>query len=100
MTIKAINLSPTLGSMQLGSTQSKSGAWENFSTVLAQQIRETDRMQKSARDMTEKALVGNLGVSLHEAQIASAEADVHLRFMMQVRNRALEAYKEIMNMPV
>ena len=78
----------------------KAGAWEDFSVMLARQIKETDRLQKSAKDKSERAQLGNAGVSLHEAQIASSEAELHLRLLLQVRNKALEAYRDIMTMSV
>ena len=77
----------------------KGGAWETFSTMLAQQVKETDRLQKESKDLTERALLGNAGVSLHEAQIAGSEAELHLRLLLQVRNKALEVYHEVMTMP-
>ena len=75
------------------------GAWETFSSMLAQQVKETDRLQKESKDLTQRALLGNAGVSLHEAQIANSEAELHLRLLLQVRNKALDVYHEIMTMP-
>ncbi len=77
----------------------KGGVWESFSTMLAQQVKETDRLQKESSHLTERALLGNAGVSIHEAQIASSEAELHLRLLLQVRNKALDVYHEIMTMP-
>lgn len=88
-----LSMSPTA----LGG-EGKGGAWEDFSVLLTKQIKETDRLQKDAKDKTERALLGNAGVSLHEAQIASSEAELHLRFLLQVRNKAVEAYRDIMTM--
>ncbi|MEO5362254.1 MAG: flagellar hook-basal body complex protein FliE [Magnetococcus sp. DMHC-8] len=79
--------------------EGKGAAWETFSSMLAQQIKETDRLQKESKELTERALLGNAGVSIHEAQIASSEAELHLRLLLQVRNKALEVYHEIMTMP-
>ncbi|MBF0340463.1 MAG: flagellar hook-basal body complex protein FliE [Magnetococcales bacterium] len=75
------------------------GAWEDFSVTLARQIKETDRLGREAKDLTDKAMLGNAGVSIHEAQIAGSKAELHLRLMMQVRNKALDVYREIMSMP-
>ena len=77
----------------------KGGAWETFSTMLAQQVKETDRLQKESKSLTERALLGNAGVSLHEAQIASSAAELHLRLLLQLRNKALEVYHEVITMP-
>jgi flagellar hook-basal body complex protein FliE len=38
--------------------------------------------------------------NLHEVIVAMSEADLSFRLMMQVRNKLLEAYKEIMRMQV
>ncbi|MEO5340454.1 MAG: flagellar hook-basal body complex protein FliE [Magnetococcus sp. MYC-9] len=88
---------PTLAGNGVG--EGKGAAWETFSSMLAQQVKETDRLQKESKSLTERALLGNAGVSLHEAQIATSEAELHLRLLLQVRNKALEVYHEIMTMP-
>ncbi|MCP3892336.1 MAG: flagellar hook-basal body complex protein FliE [Desulfobulbaceae bacterium] len=38
--------------------------------------------------------------NLHEAMISIEQADIALRYVVQVRNKALEAYQEIMRMQV
>jgi flagellar hook-basal body complex protein FliE len=81
-----------------GGEGGKSGAWEDFSVTLAKQIKETDRLQKEAKDLGRKALLGNAGVTIHEAQIASSQAELHLRLLLQVRNKAVEVYREVMSM--
>ncbi|MBF0461500.1 MAG: flagellar hook-basal body complex protein FliE [Magnetococcales bacterium] len=91
---------PTLNTLTAGMADGVGGgAWETFSSLLAQQIKETDRLQKESKDLTQRAQLGNAGVSLHDAQIANAEADLHLRLLLQVRNKALDVYQQIMTMP-
>ena len=104
MSINSINTvlpaMPPSGVNREGSGGQAEGSWEDFSVVLSRKINETDQVQKEANELTKRALLGNAGVSLHEAQIATAQADLHLRLLMQVRNKALDVYKEIMSMPV
>lgn len=38
--------------------------------------------------------------NLHETMIAVEKASISFQFMSQIRNKALEAYQEIMRMPV
>lgn len=92
---------PSLPSLNsLGMTgKSEGGSLESFSDLLATQIKETDRMHKKAKDLGERALLGNAGVSIHEAQIAASEAELHLKLLLQVRNKAVELYREVMSMP-
>lgn len=98
MDIKPINFSSIANFG--AATENRTSARQGFEEMLVQQIKETDQLMQESKDLSEKAALGNAGVDIHDAQIAAARADVHLRFMMQVRNKALEAYKEIMNMPV
>jgi flagellar hook-basal body complex protein FliE len=97
--VGGIPLPPVLPSVpSLGGGEGKTGAWEDFSVTLAKQIKETDRLQKEAKDLGRRALLGNAGVSIHEAQIASSQAELHLRLLLQVRNKAVEVYREVMSM--
>ncbi|MCF8107795.1 MAG: flagellar hook-basal body complex protein FliE [Desulfohalobiaceae bacterium] len=50
----------------------------------------------------ETVLKGNTGgdVSLHEMMIDLEKADTSLRLLVQVRNKTVDAYKEIMRMQV
>jgi len=38
--------------------------------------------------------------NLHETMIAVEKASISFQFMSQIRNKALEAYQEVMRMPV
>lgn len=76
----------------------KTGAWEDFSVTLARQVKETDRMQKEAKELGRRALLGNSGVTIHDAKIAASKAELHLKLLMQVRNKAVEVYREVMGM--
>ena len=101
MSIDAINMSSSLTTGRVGGGSTKGvGAWDQFANMLTDQIKETESMRAESKELTKKALLGNAGVSLHEAQIASARTEVQTRFMVEVRNKALEAYKQVMSMPI
>jgi flagellar hook-basal body complex protein FliE len=72
---------------------------ENFGDVLKTAISDIDKLQKSADQAIVKLETDNSG-SLHEAMIALEKADISFRAMMQVRNKIIEAYQEIMRMQV
>jgi flagellar hook-basal body complex protein FliE len=72
---------------------------ENFGEVLKTAIDDIDKLQKSADQAIVKLEKDNSG-SLHEAVIALEKADISFRAMMQVRNKIIEAYQEIMRMQV
>lgn len=51
-------------------------------------------------DQAIQQLVTGENRNLHETMIAVEKASISFTFMSQVRNKALEAYQEIMRMPV
>ena len=51
-------------------------------------------------DASIKDLVAGRTKNIHETMLAIQKADLSLKTMMQVRNKILEAYKEIMRMQV
>jgi len=53
--------------------------------------------QAQAGDAWQGVLSGQ-GVPLHQAVIASEEAAVSFQLMVEVRNKLLESYKELMRM--
>ncbi len=72
---------------------------EEFGQVLKTAIADIDKLQKNADQAIVKLETDNSG-SLHDAMIALEKADISFRAMMQVRNKIIEAYQEIMRMQV
>ena len=70
-----------------------------FGDVLKQAVTEINQLQNSADKAITGVQLGQSG-SIHEAMIALEKADISFRAMMQVRNKILEAYQEIMRMQV
>ncbi len=70
-----------------------------FGEMLKDSIAEVNRAQVSADRAAEQIAAGETK-NLHEAMIKLEEADISLRLMVQVRNKAVEAYQEIMRMQV
>lgn len=57
----------------------------------------------NASDQGANAAVGKMldgSGDVHEAMIALQQADLMLQFTVQVRNKVVQAYQEIMRMPV
>ncbi|MGM0827176.1 MAG: flagellar hook-basal body complex protein FliE [Bacillota bacterium] len=78
---------------------SPSEATENFSQLLKKSIDEVNSMQVQSDQMTEKLVRGE-NVDLHQVMIASQKASITLQTTMEVRNKVVEAYQEIMRMPM
>jgi len=70
-----------------------------FGEMLKTTIAEVNQAQISADRAAEQIVAGETK-NLHGAMIKLEEADISLRLMVQMRNKAVEAYQEIMRMQV
>jgi flagellar hook-basal body complex protein FliE len=75
------------------------GGKTEFSTILKSKVNEINQLQLDADQAITKVEMGNSG-SIHDAVIALEKADLSFRKMIQVRNKILEAYQEVMRMQV
>ena len=84
---------------KLSKTQDASKTETDFGKTLMDKIQETDQLQKASDTATQELATGK-SRNLHETVLAMEMADTSLRLLVTVRNKALEAYQEIMRMPV
>jgi flagellar hook-basal body complex protein FliE len=70
-----------------------------FGEMLKTSMSEVNQAQISANRAAEQIAAGETK-NLHGAMIKLEEADISLRLMVQVRNKAVAAYQEIMSMQV
>jgi flagellar hook-basal body complex protein FliE len=89
---KGYNLSPT---GQVGRREEATG----FKESLTQSVREIDGLQKEANQAIETMAAGE-PKDVHEVMIAMEKAGISLRLMVQVRNKIMAAYEEIMRLQV
>lgn len=75
------------------------GNEDSFSDIIKDKIREINKLQIDADTAIARVELSDSG-SIHEAMIALEEASISFRAMMQVRNKILEAYQEVMRMQV
>ena len=71
----------------------------SFENLLGDIVGEVNAKQTAAGQAVNGLLSGQ-NVSLHQAVIAMEEASVSFQFMVEVRNKLLEAYQELMRMHV
>ena len=71
----------------------------NFGEVLKDAITTVNEVQKQSDRQIEKLITGE-SQDLHTTLIAVQKADVSFQMMMQVRNKIVQAYQEIMHMQV
>jgi flagellar hook-basal body complex protein FliE len=71
----------------------------SFGSVLGRMVNEVNQSQLQAQDAIHSLQSGG-NVSLHQAVIAMEEASISFQLMVEVRNRLLESYQEVMRMQV
>jgi flagellar hook-basal body complex protein FliE len=82
-----------------GSLTGAQAPGDSFSSMLGKLVSEVNTQQTTASQSV-AALQGGQNVPLHQAVVAMEEANVSFQLMVEVRNRMLEAYQEIMRMQV
>lgn len=72
----------------------------DFSEKLKVAVDQVNAAQKSADKLSEQFVSDQSNVDLHEVMISLQKANVSFQSMVQVRNKLVTAYQEIMNMQV
>nr|WP_246056082.1 flagellar hook-basal body complex protein FliE [Alteribacter natronophilus] len=72
---------------------------ESFSSWLNGAIGDVNQKQIDSQDMTAKLVRGE-NVDLHNVMITSQKAGIALQTTVEVRDKAIEAYQEMMRMQV
>ncbi|HEY5514383.1 MAG TPA: flagellar hook-basal body complex protein FliE [Geomonas sp.] len=71
----------------------------DFGKLLGDMVGKVNDLQNSA-DKSIQSLATGESKGLHEVMLAVEKASISFQMLTQVRNKAMEAYQEIMRMPV
>ena len=66
----------------------------------AKALENAHNAEHTATDAAERFAQGDPGMGIHEVMIASEKANLSVRYATTVKNKALEAYRELMNTQV
>jgi flagellar hook-basal body complex protein FliE len=72
----------------------------SFANVLKQGLEAVNASQNQAADLAARFERGEPGLELSQVMLESQKASVSFRATVEVRNRLVNAYQEIMNMPI
>jgi flagellar hook-basal body complex protein FliE len=79
---------------------SRASEGQGFAELLKTSINAVNEAQTTATDMAAALERGDKSVALPEVMIALQKASLSFQAMTEVRNRLVNAYQEIMNMPI
>lgn len=71
-----------------------------FSDELTKALNQVNEMQKTAGQLQDKFIQGDPGISLAEVMAAGQKSNVAFQATLEVKNRFISAYQEIMRMQI
>ena len=100
MEVQALQMTPVMmrAASHLGETVDKSQRGD-FGTYLKDALSEVNHLQLAAEEQTKLLAAGEVE-DVSQVIVAGQKADIALQLTLQMRNRAVSAYQEIMRMQV
>lgn len=103
MSVEAVGFIPSAGleaiEARLGGPGAGPGAAPAFGAWLAREIGQVNERMQSLDKQVQDLALGKAS-NLHDVMIALEETKLSFQLMVQIRNRALEAYQDILRMQV
>ena len=98
MKVNSLNSMPklTMANATAKPTETKG---TSFGDVINEAIDKVNNLQLESSQKTEDFITG-VSDDIHSVIMAGSKADLALQMTLQVRNKVMEAYKEIMNMQI
>jgi len=72
----------------------------SFGDLMSQAVNKVNEVQQTSSSMADAYERGVAGVDITDVMIASQKASVAFQATVQVRNKLIEAYRDVMNMPI
>jgi flagellar hook-basal body complex protein FliE len=91
----------TIGSLEggvVGKTR-PSAALDSFGQILGDAITSLNQKDANANNAIVRLAAGE-DIELHQVMMAMQEADISMQMALQVRNKIVDAYQEVMRMQV
>jgi len=85
---------------RVGEAQSTTAGGTDFAQVLQNSIEQVNQTQQQAEGMAANFAGGESSANLHEVMLSLQKANVSFQEMVQVRNKLVTAYHDVMNMSI
>ncbi len=82
-----------------GATKVTPAVGENFGSMLGQMLSQVETANRQADSAVQGLLTGE-AQDIHSVMLAVQKADLSLRMAMEIRNKLIDAYQEVMRMSV
>ncbi|MBK7425031.1 MAG: flagellar hook-basal body complex protein FliE [Propionivibrio sp.] len=85
---------------RVAEAQSAPAGGADFAQILQNSIDQVNQTQQQAQGMAANFAAGDGNANLHEVMISLQKANISFQEMVQVRNKLVSAYHDVMNMQV
>jgi flagellar hook-basal body complex protein FliE len=93
------SVSPSISKIGSFDTDKSAGVEGSFGSFLKDALEKVSDLEKESTSLTEDFAAGKTD-NIHQVMIAAEKADVALQFTMQIRNKIMDAYNEIMRIQI
>ena len=97
--VPVTNILPLVAAPAVAAAAPAAASASPFSNVLSQAIQQVEAFQNNADASVNRFLSGE-GEELHKVALATQQADLSFQMFMQVRNKVVAAYQQVMQMQV
>ncbi len=99
-TVNLLNQIQSMAAKAEGSIGKTDANQPSFSKVFQQALNQVNDLSQTADGLKTRFELGDPNVSLGEVMIASQKSSLGFEAALRVRNKVVQAYQDIMNMPV
>lgn len=92
-------LQPAQGLTQVQPLKPAAPQAGEFQSLVGNMVNDFNQVQNQAADEIAKLAAGKTD-NVQQVMIALGKADISFNYMLEVRNRLLDAYKQVMQMPM
>lgn len=89
-----------LSSLQAGNKSGEATSHINFAETMKAALSKISETQNSARAQAQDFEMGKPGISLNDVMVDLQKSSISMQMGIQVRNKLVSAYTDIMNMQV
>ena len=86
-TVESNSVEPTVGAV-------------DFANIFKNQLDQVNHLEKNAQQLQQRFSLGDDSVNLSDVMIASQKSGISMQAAIQVRNKLITAYNDIMNMSI
>ena len=102
--VSGISTRPVIGELyESGARPARAegaGRGPDFGDALMGAIEQASGSEQAASDASTRFAAGDASIGIHEVMIASEKANIAVRYATTLKNKLVEAYRELMNTQV